>query len=134
MKDCEYLNYLKHLQTLNDSDLRTEGRRIRSEDRRLEMITSKLYWWIFVTITSGILGGLLQFMNRAIDFFGPKIEISTIYTIAFSIIIGHLIIFVGFFIILWQAYNSVIEKHIIYDDYCENMKNHMNTNKEKHGE
>jgi hypothetical protein len=129
MKDYGYQKYLEHLRTLNDNDLLTEGRKIRSADRTLEMITSKLYWWVFVTVTSGIVGGLLQFMNRAIEFF----EISTIFTIVLTILIGHLIIAVGIFFILWHAYNSVIEKHIIYDDYCANMKNQININMEKHG-
>lgn len=129
MKDYGYQKYLEHLRTLNDNDLLIEGRKIRSADRTLEMITSKLYWWVFVTVTSGIVGGLLQFMNRAIEFF----EISTIFTIVLTILIGHLIIAVGIFFILWHAYNSVIEKHIIYDDYCANMKNQININMEKHG-
>ena len=129
MKDYGYQKYLEHLRTLNDNDLLTEGRKIRSADRTLEMITSKLYWWVFVTVTSGIVGGLLQFMNRSIEFF----EISTIFTIVLTILIGHLIIAVGIFFILWHAYNSVIEKHIIYDDYCANMKNQININMEKHG-
>ena len=133
MKNCEYPKYLKHLQTLNKDDFLAEGRKLRSADRTLEMITSKLYWWIFVTVTSGVVGGLLQFMNRAIEFFGPKFEISTIYTIVLTVLIGYLIIAIGFFMILWHAYNSVIEKHIFYDDYCENMKNQMVIDKEKHG-
>ena len=122
MKNCEYPKYLKHLQTLNKDDLLAEGRKLRSADRTLEMITSKLYWC-----------GLLQFMNRAIEFFGPKFEISTIYTIVLTVLIGYLIIAIGFFMILWHAYNSIIEKHIFYDDYCENMKNQMVIDKEKHG-
>lgn len=44
MKDYGYLKYLEHLRTLNDDDLLTEGRKIRSADRTLEMIASKLYW------------------------------------------------------------------------------------------
>ncbi|MBS5328975.1 MAG: hypothetical protein KHX99_07310 [Atopobium sp.] len=129
MKDYGYLKYLEHLRTLNDDDLLTEGRKIRSADRTLEMIASKLYWWVFVTLTSGIVGGLLQFMNRAVEFF----EISTICTIVLTILLGYLIIAVGVFFILWDAYNSVIEKHIIYDDYCENKKTQMDVNEEKHG-
>jgi hypothetical protein len=129
MKDYGYLKYLEHLRTLNNNDLLTEGRKIRSADRTLEMITSKLYWWVFITVTSNIVGGLLQFTNRAIEYF----EISTICTIVLTILLGYLIIAVGIFFIFWHVYNSVIEKHIIYDDFCENIKNQMDVNKEKHG-
>ena len=119
MKD---ITYREHLKKLDENALIEEGRKVRSIERTLEVITTKVYWWVFVTLTTGIVGGLLQFMNQVISTAGNQFDASNIYTIVLNILFGYLIIIVGFYALLWHAYNASIEKRITYESYYNNSK------------